>query len=66
LKAKQEIEYSDRLKIKYPDSLEKILRMYNRAIQDGFTSFAELPGQLKQNPLLNIRECILFSAFKAP
>ena len=29
------------LEVRYPLSLEKIIRMYNRVIQDGFTSFAE-------------------------
>ena len=28
-------------KIKYPLSLEKIVRMYNNLVQNGFTSFAE-------------------------
>ena len=35
------IDYKDRTKIKYPLSLEKILRMRTRVIQDGFTSFTE-------------------------
>lgn len=35
------INYSDRSKIRFPLSLEKIMRMKKRVVQDGFTSFAE-------------------------
>ncbi|MFC2123132.1 DUF3578 domain-containing protein, partial [Bacteroidota bacterium] len=35
------IDFSDREKIRFPISMEKILRMHKRVIQDGFTSFAE-------------------------
>ena len=35
------VDYKDRTKIKYPLSLEKIIRMRTRVIQDGFTSFTE-------------------------
>lgn len=41
LLAKTEINYSDTSKIKYPVSLEKILRMYDNLISNGFTSYAE-------------------------
>ena len=37
----EEVDYADKTKIKYPLSLEKILRMRARVIQDGFTSFTE-------------------------
>ena len=37
----EEIIYSDRKKIRFPLSLEKIMRMRKRVDQDGFTSFAE-------------------------
>ena len=37
----EEVDFKDRDKIKYPLSLEKILRMRTRVIQDGFTSFTE-------------------------
>ena len=39
--AKSEIQFDDKAKIKYPLSLEKILRMYNGLIDNGFTSYAE-------------------------
>lgn len=38
---KTEINFSDAKKIKYPISLEKILRMYHSLIANGFTSYAE-------------------------
>jgi 5-methylcytosine-specific restriction protein B len=37
----EEVDFKDSDKIKYPLSLEKILRMRDRVIQDGFTSFTE-------------------------
>ncbi|MBX3007648.1 MAG: hypothetical protein KF816_06425 [Melioribacteraceae bacterium] len=37
----ENINYQDRTKVLYPISLEKILRMKKRVVQDGFTSFAE-------------------------
>ncbi len=37
----ENIDFTDREKIKYPLSLEKIIRMRTRVIQDGFTSFTE-------------------------
>jgi 5-methylcytosine-specific restriction protein B len=36
-----EINFKDTDKIKYPISLEKIMRMYNNLLSNGFTSFAE-------------------------
>ncbi len=36
-----EVNYKNKEKIKYPLSLEKILRMRTSVIQDGFTSFTE-------------------------
>jgi 5-methylcytosine-specific restriction protein B len=39
--SKYEIDYTERSKIKYPVSLEKILRMYQNLINNGFTSYAE-------------------------
>lgn len=39
--SKSEIQFNDNAKIKYPLSLEKILRMYNGLIDNGFTSYAE-------------------------
>lgn len=39
--SKTEIQFDDKTKIKYPLSLEKILRMYNGLIVNGFTSYAE-------------------------
>ena len=39
--AKTEIDFMDVTKIKYPVSLEKILRMYDNLISNGFTSYAE-------------------------
>lgn len=39
--SKTEINYTDTTKIKYPISLEKILRMYRSLIDNGFTSYAE-------------------------
>jgi len=36
-----EINYSDSSEIKYPLSLEKIVRMYKNLLSNGFTSFAE-------------------------
>ncbi len=41
LMPKTEIDFSDTTKIKYPVSLEKILRMYDNLISNGFTSYAE-------------------------
>lgn len=41
LNPKTEIDYSDSLKIRYPVSFEKILRMYDNLISNGFTSYAE-------------------------
>jgi len=38
---KFQVDTSDTTNIKYPLSLEKIVRMYNNLIQNGFTSFAE-------------------------
>ncbi len=37
----EEIDYTDREKIRFPVSLEKIMRMQKRVQMDGFTSFAE-------------------------
>jgi 5-methylcytosine-specific restriction protein B len=39
--ANSEINFKDAAKIKYPFSLEKILRMYDNLISNGFTSYAE-------------------------
>jgi 5-methylcytosine-specific restriction protein B len=39
--AKNEIIFNDSDRIKYPLSLEKILRMYQGLIDNGFTSYAE-------------------------
>ena len=39
--SKSEIDFADSTKIKYPVSLEKILRMYQSLISNGFTSYAE-------------------------
>ena len=33
--------YENDEKVKYPLSLEKLIRMHNHVIQDGFTSFSE-------------------------
>lgn len=41
LARKAEIDYSNSSLIKYPVSLEKILRMYDNLISNGFTSYAE-------------------------
>lgn len=41
LTPKTEINFSDAVRIKYPVSLEKILRMYDNLITNGFTSYAE-------------------------
>jgi 5-methylcytosine-specific restriction protein B len=41
ISSKTEIDFDDRTKIKYPISLEKILRMYQNLIGNGFTSYAE-------------------------
>ncbi len=41
ISAKIEINFADITKIKYPLSLEKILRMYYSLISNGFTSYAE-------------------------
>lgn len=41
LHSREPIDYADDDEIKYPLSLEKIVRMHRRVIQDGFTSFAE-------------------------
>ena len=38
---KMEIDFSDKTKVKYPISLEKIFRMYDSLISNGFTSYAE-------------------------
>jgi len=38
---KSEIDFTDSTKIKYPVSLEKILRMYHSLLSNGFTSYAE-------------------------
>jgi 5-methylcytosine-specific restriction enzyme B len=38
---KSEINFNDSERIKYPRSLEKILRMYQGLIDNGFTSYAE-------------------------
>ncbi len=38
---KMQIDTADIANIKYPLSLEKIVRMYNNLVQNGFTSFAE-------------------------
>lgn len=38
---KLQVDTSDTTNIKYPLSLEKIVRMYNNLVQNGFTSFAE-------------------------
>jgi hypothetical protein len=38
---KTEINYLDQGKIRYPTSLEKILRMYQNLISNSFTSYAE-------------------------
>lgn len=38
---KKEIDYTDTEKIKYPVSLEKIVRMYANLLSNGFTSYAE-------------------------
>ena len=39
--SKTEIDFKDASKIKYPVSLEKIIRMYDNLISNGFTSYAE-------------------------
>ncbi|MBC7390617.1 MAG: DUF3578 domain-containing protein [Opitutaceae bacterium] len=39
--SKSEIDFADSSKIKYPVSLEKIIRMYDSLISNGFTSYAE-------------------------
>ena len=41
LKDPEKHDLTDKTKVRFPLSLEKIVRMYNRALQDGFTSFAE-------------------------
>lgn len=41
LNTKTGIDFSDKAKIIYPVSLEKILRMYDNLISNGFTSYAE-------------------------
>jgi 5-methylcytosine-specific restriction protein B len=41
LNAKTEIDFSDATKIRYPVSLEKILRMNDNLTSNGFTSYAE-------------------------
>jgi len=38
---KTELDFKDVSKIKYPVSLEKIIRMYDNLISNGFTSYAE-------------------------
>ena len=37
----EKITYDDRKVVRFPLSLEKVVRMYKAAVQDGFTSFAE-------------------------
>ena len=39
--SKSEIDFTKNTKIKYPFSLEKIIRMYQSLISNGFTSYAE-------------------------
>jgi 5-methylcytosine-specific restriction protein B len=41
LSATSEIDFSDGNKVRYPVSLEKILRMHDNLISNGFTSYAE-------------------------
>jgi len=41
IKPKSKVDFQDSAKIKYPMSLEKILRMYFNLISNGFTSYAE-------------------------
>ena len=41
LNPKNEIDFTDTAKVKYPISLEKILRMFNNLTSNGFTSYAE-------------------------
>lgn len=41
LNPREKPDLSNREKVRFPLSLDKIIRMYNRALQDGFTSFAE-------------------------
>ena len=41
LTTKTEINFSDTVRIKYPVSMEKILRMYDNLKSNGFTSYAE-------------------------
>ena len=41
LTSKNEIDFKDTTKYKYPISLEKILRMYDNLLSNGFTSYAE-------------------------
>ena len=41
LPPKNEVDFTDTAKIKYPISLEKILRMCNNLLSNGFTSYAE-------------------------
>ena len=41
IKPKSTVDFEDSAKIKYPISLEKILRMYFNLISNGFTSYAE-------------------------
>ncbi len=41
LKEYENLDLIDPAKVSFPISLEKIIRMYNRAQKDGFTSFAE-------------------------
>jgi 5-methylcytosine-specific restriction protein B len=41
ISSKTEIDFNDNIRIKYPISLEKILRMYHSLIDNGFTSYAE-------------------------
>jgi len=38
---KAKVDFADTSKIKYPVSLEKIIRMYNNLLSNGFTSYAE-------------------------
>jgi 5-methylcytosine-specific restriction protein B len=41
LNLKTEVNFKDNTKVKYPISLEKILRMHDNLIGNGFTSYAE-------------------------
>ena len=41
LNVSEKIAYDDKNVVRFPLSLEKVVRMYKAAVQDGFTSFAE-------------------------